>query len=579
MPSKAGRLSFVYSNRGRFLRFKRKLRRRQASRQIPGYSPLVSRLLAGRGIRDTTEMDLSLKGLLPPDDMSGIKAAARLLADTMEAGERSLIVGDFDADGATACALLVAALSEMGAVVDYLVPDRFRYGYGLTPEIVKVAEDRQPNLLVTVDNGISSMGGVALANSLGMKVIITDHHLPGPQLPDATAIVNPNQPGCGFASKNLAGVGVAFYLLSALRAELRERGHFADRPEPHLASYLDLVALGTIADVVALDQNNRRLVHEGLRRIRSGRTRPGILALLKVAGVDHRCTCSRDLAFSLAPRVNAAGRLSDIGVGIECLLATGDQAGELALRLDEINSERKNIELDMRNQAEKLLAGLTLDQEENVGLCLFDETWHQGVVGIIASRIKDKTGRPVMAFANAGNGELKGSGRSVRGFHIRDALDVIGTRHPGLISHFGGHAMAAGLTLAKQQLEPFRAAFDQEAKRILSAEQLENIMVTDGAVGQPITLEVAREVNEAAPWGQGFPEPLFEGEFRVLDQRIVGGSHLKLLLDDITGPPLDAILFNHPALLEGHELRCAFRMEINRHRGAVKPQLVIEAVV
>ena len=570
-----------------------KLVRRTASGDLPGFTPLLSRLFAARGITDAAEMDLSLQGLLAPDALAGLRAAADLVADAMQQDERLLILGDFDADGATAAALLVSGLSEMGcAAVDYLVPDRFAFGYGMTPEIVKVAtESEKPDLIITVDNGISSIEGVAFANSLGIKVVITDHHLPGERLPEAAAIVNPNQPGCEFASKNLAGVGVAFYLLMAVRSRLRERGWFDDRTEPSLACHLDLVALGTIADVVTLDQNNRRLVNEGIKRIRSGAARPGLMALLEVAGIDHRYLCSRDLAFSIAPRLNAAGRLSDMTIGIDCLLAEGNRAKELARQLHDINNQRKEIEQQMRQQAEGHVAELDLHGEQDggqgigktgqhVGLCLFDASWHQGVVGIIASRISRMTARPVIAFANAGaNGgqdELKGSARSVPGFHIRDALDAVAARHPGLIAKFGGHAMAAGLSLQADQLEAFRTAFDEEAKRNLTSEQLESVLVTDGEVGQPITLELAWELAQAAPWGQGFPEPLFDGEFRVLEQRIVGERHLKLLLDS-DGQSLDAIFFNHPRLLEGSRLKCAYRIQVNQYRGRFTPQLVVEA--
>ncbi len=558
----------------------KKLIRREPGTDISGYSPLVSRLLSSRGVQTPGQLDHSLKGLTPPGQLKGVNDAAEIVCHAIEADSRILIVGDFDADGATSCALLVSALSDLGArQVGYLVPDRFKYGYGLTREIVEEAQQSQPDLIITVDNGISSIEGVAFANSLGISVVVTDHHLPGDVLPEAAAIVNPNQPGCSFPSKHLAGVGVAFYLLSVVRSTLRERGWFSERVEPVLAGYLDLVALGTIADVVVLDQNNRRLVSEGVRRIRAGRARPGLLALLELAGADYRYITSRDLAFSVAPRVNAAGRLSNIAIGIECLLASGERAHELAAQLDEINSERKEIEADMRMQAEAHVEGLALNTEENIGLCLFDPSWHQGVVGIVASRIKDKTHRPVIAFADAGDGELKGSARSVQGFHVRDALDAIAARNPGLLAKFGGHAMAAGLTLSRDKLEAFGKAFDEEARRVLTKEQLENVVVSDGPLPEAISLSVAREIQEAAPWGQGFPEPVFDGEFKIADQRIVGGRHLKLLLDEGRGPLVDAIFFSYGSLVEGHSIRCAYRLDINHYRGTFKPQLIIEALV
>ncbi len=539
-------------------------------------SPLLGRLFAARGLKSIIELDHSLRGLLPPYGLKGIQDAAEIVATAIEAESTILIVGDFDADGATGCALLVSSLKAMGAAsVTYLVPDRFKFGYGLSPEIVQVAAEFGPDLLVTVDNGISSQAGVALANSTGMQVIITDHHLPGAELPAAAAIVNPNQPDCHFESKHLAGVGVAFYLLSGVRAELRARGWFDSRSEPNLAEWLDLVALGTIADVVQLDQNNRRLVSEGLRRIRAGRARPGLNALIEIAGLDRTNLLTRDLAFSIAPRLNAAGRLQDMTVGIECLLSTGSRSEELAYYLDELNRERRNIEKSMRGEAIGLIDALSLEGEKSAGICLYRSNWHEGVVGIIASRIKERTYRPAIAFAPVSDGELKGSGRSVAGFHLRDALDALATENPGLLLRFGGHAMAAGLSIRKADFDRFCQAFDNQVTRLLGSADLEKVVMTDGSLDEEITLEIARLLELAAPWGQGFSEPQFDDDFEVLEQRIVGGSHLKLLLQPSRGQPVDAICFNHPGLLETRHIHCVYRIEVNRYRGREQPQLVV----
>lgn len=559
------------------------MKKRIVRRESPGdpdYSaPLLARVLAARGVHSEDDLDHSLGGLLPPN-LKGIDAAADILVRAVMDKQSILIVGDFDADGATSCALMVTALKTMGAgKVNYLVPDRFRFGYGLTPEIVEVARDFQPEVLVTVDNGIASIEGVARANQLGMTVVVTDHHLPGTQLPDAGAIVNPNQPGCSFASKSLAGVGVSFYLLSVVRRMLRDQGWFESRDELNLADFLDLVALGTIADVVPMDQNNRRLVSEGLKRIRSGRIRPGLLAMLRVSGVDPRFVTSRDLAFSIAPRLNAAGRLQDMTIGIECLMAVGDRAQELAEHLDALNKERREIESDMRDKAMSVLAGISVDNAAAAGICLYDEAWHQGVVGIVASRIKEKSQRPVIAFADAGNGELKGSGRSVQGFHMRDGLDAIATRHPGLLNKFGGHAMAAGLSLRQDHYARFTEAFDDEVRRVLGEAPIEQVAISDGQVTEPITVDLARQLESAAPWGQGFPEPEFDGRFEILEQRLVGERHLKLLLQPEAGGPVDAICFNHPFLVEGRYIDCAFRIEVNRYRGSEKPQLLVTLIL
>jgi len=558
----------------------RKLVRRQAAHELPGLSPLLSRLFVGRGIVDKRDLDNSLINLLPPDSFKGMAAAVAILQDALSNRQRILIIGDFDADGATSSALMLLGLKSLGAShVNYLVPDRFKFGYGLTPEIVEVALGFTPDVIVTVDNGISSIEGVDAALASKIKVIITDHHLSGDTLPAAQAIVNPNQAGCEFPSKAIAGVGVAFYLLSALRASLREAKWFT-QSEPNLADYLDLVALGTISDVVPMDRNNRILVSEGVRRIRAGRARPGIYALLSIAGIDYRQTTTRDLAFGVGPRLNAAGRLENMSLGIECLVADKDRAIELAKKLDMINTERKSIEAEMKGQAEQYIHQRSMENSEGrVGVCLFHPDWHQGVVGIVASRIKDKIHRPVIAFAKAGDNELKGSGRSIAGLHIRDALDSIAAKNPGLLVKFGGHAMAAGLSIEPKNLERFVQLFDEEARRWLTDEYLEQVVVSDGEIEEELSLDLARLVVTAAPWGQGFPEPLFDGEFEVLDQRIVGERHLKLKLRPVSGiNTLEAIAFNHDRLLEKRQLRLAYRLDINRYRGRESVQLIIESV-
>jgi single-stranded-DNA-specific exonuclease len=562
----------------------KRLVRRQAQAKLAELSPLTSRLFTGRGIVDIREADHRLQGLLPPDGLKGLDAASDLLASAVKTDKRILVIGDFDADGATSCVLLVHGLKALGAThVDYLVPNRFEFGYGLTPEIVAVAARFQPDLLITVDNGISSIDGVAAAKRQGYQVLISDHHLPGAELPIADAIVNPNQLGCEFSSKHLAGVGVAFYLLSAVRQKLRAQSWFADSGvrDPNLADYLDLVALGTIADVVPLDHNNRILVNEGVRRIRGGRSRPGLLALIAVAGANRERLVSRDLAFGVAPRLNAAGRLEDISLGIECLLSTEDsRAMTLAGKLDELNRERRTIEADMKVQAIAELdkQGWITDRNA-LGLCLFHEEWHQGVVGIVASRIKDQTGKPVIAFARSGTDELKGSGRSVAGLHIRDALDAIAAQNPGLVLKFGGHAMAAGLSLHPANLNRFKAAFDTEVRRWLTAEDLEQVVISDGPLGAELDLDIAHEIMEAAPWGQGFAEPVFDGQFEIVEQRIVGGSHLKMTLRPVEGDrTIDAIAFNYPGLAEGRFRHIAYCVDINRYRGQESVQLIVETM-
>lgn len=558
---------------------RRRIQRRQPQLESAESETLIDRLYRIRGVADPAELDYALSGLITPATMKGLDQGASLLAHAVQTDQAIMIVGDFDADGATSCALMVLVLREMGASrVDYLVPDRFRFGYGLTPEIVDVAAQRSPDLIITVDNGIASVDGVARANQLGIQVLVTDHHLPGAILPAAAAIVNPNQPDCQFPSKHLAGVGVAFYLLSAVRAKLRSDGFFGDQAGPNLAGLLDLVALGTVADVVPLDQNNRRLVHEGLRRMRARRLRPGLQALCEIAGLNPEHLTSRDLAFSLAPRLNAAGRLEDMTIGIECLLADADEAPMLAERLDNLNRERQELESTMREEAMINVDELALEGETG-GICLYSLDWHQGIVGIIASRVRERTHRPVIAFAQAGDQELKGSGRSVPGFHLRDALDTIATSQPGLITRFGGHAMAAGLSLQPDRLDAFREAFDAYVKTTLGEAPMEQVVDSDGELGEPVSLAVARQLEAAGPWGQGFPEPAFDDRFEIVEQRIVGGRHVKMRLQPETGQPVDAIYFNQPSLIENRFVRCAYRIEINRFRGRETPQLIVNAIV
>ena len=546
--------------------------------------PLLTRLYAARGVQSAAELDKGLARLIPYQQLKGVDAAVELLVDALEKGERILYVGDFDADGATASSVGVLALRMLGAAwVDYLVPNRFEYGYGLTPEIVAVALEKRPQLLVTVDNGISSIDGVAAAKAAGLRVLVTDHHLPGPELPAADAIVNPNQPGCDFPSKAMAGVGVIFYVMLALRARLRERGWFAARgvAEPNLAELLDLVSLGSVADVVPLDANNRILVHQGLARIRAGRARPGLRALLEVAGRDCRRITSTDLGFILGPRLNAAGRLDDMSLGIELLLCEDESlARDMAVQLDQLNQDRKAIEQGMQREALAQLKELPVE-EMPFGLCLFDPEWHQGVIGILASRLKERYHRPTIAFADAGDGTLKGSARSVAGFHIRDALDAVAARHPGLISKFGGHAMAAGLSLPQENFGAFAAAFDAEVRRQLDEQDLTGRLLSDGQLGaEEFHLELARALRQAGPWGQHFPEPLFHGIFQIVQQRVVGERHLKLVLKTECGSlQLDAIAFNidrdiwpNPTV---RWAEVAYKLDVNEFRGNETVQLMV----
>ncbi|MEN3372017.1 single-stranded-DNA-specific exonuclease RecJ [Dechloromonas sp. ZS-1] len=539
-----------------------------------GLHPLLARLYAARGVTDKAELDYELKSLLPPASLTHATDAAQILADAIEAEARLLIIGDYDCDGATATAVGLRALKSLGATVDFLVPDRFKLGYGLSPEIVDVAASLSPDLIITVDNGIASLEGVARAQEHGIAVLITDHHLPAETLPPADCIVNPNQPGCDFPSKCIAGVGVMFYVALALRAELRERGYFNDHPEPNFADLLDLVALGTVADVVKLDRNNRILVSQGLKRMRAGRMQPGIAALFKAAGRDPKRASAFDLGFLLGPRLNAAGRLADMRLGIECL-STDDPARalQIAQELDNLNRERREIESDMQDQALVLLEALNTD-DPAPGVALFDESWHEGVVGILASRIKEKLHRPVFAFAASEGGIIKGSGRSIPGLHLRDALDLIAKRAPGILVRFGGHAMAAGATLREGDFERFQALFAEVAGELLDPADLTRTLETDGALETGyISLDIAR-LLENEVWGQGFPAPLFVDEFEVEQQRVLKDKHLKLRLRK-GNARIDAIQFNF-ARQPGDRTRAAFRLAINEYMGVESPQLMIE---
>lgn len=539
-----------------------------------GMHPLLARLYAARGVKDKTELDYELKSLIPPSALTNTTAAAHLLADAIEAEAKLLIIGDYDCDGATATAVGVRALKMLGAEVDFLLPDRFKLGYGLSPEIVDLAAQQSPDLIITVDNGIASIEGVARARELGIATLITDHHLPGESLPDAECIVNPNQPGCDFPSKCIAGVGVMFYVMLALRAELRERGFFADRPEPNFASLLDLVALGTVADVVKLDRNNRILVSQGLKRMRAGQLQAGLEALFKAAGRDSKKATAMDLGFILGPRLNAAGRLADMRLGVEALL-TDDMARALniAQQLDALNRERREIESGMQEQAMILLESIDAN-DAAPGIALFNESWHEGVVGILASRIKEKLHRPVFAFAPGEGGILKGSGRSIPGLHLRDALDLVAKRAPGVLLRFGGHAMAAGATIRAEDFEQFREQFAQVASELLAPADLTRTLETDGGLeGAYFSLEISR-LLENEIWGQGFPAPLFVDEFEVEQQRVLKEKHLKLRLRK-SDTRIDGIQFNFNKQ-PGHNTRIVYRLSINEYLGVETPQLMIE---
>ncbi len=548
--------------------------------------PVLQKIFANRGLMQPEQIERSLKDLIPFDNLKGIEQAVELLFATIKQQQRILVVGDFDADGATSTTLALTILRAFGVNdVHYLVPNRFEYGYGLTPEIVDVAIQLKPELIITVDNGISSWQGVAHAKANGIKVLVTDHHLPGQQLPDADAIVNPNQPGDEFPSKNLAGVGVIYYVMLALRSHLRSQNWFQQNniQEPNMGDFLDLVALGTYADVVPLDKNNRILVYQGLQRIRAGLCRPGITALLEVSNRNPKTIIATDLGFALGPRLNAAGRLDDMSLGIECLLA-GDivAAREMAQILNNLNQERRFIEAEMQEQALQALKKLHLDESKElpIGLCIYDPDWHQGVIGILASRIKDRLHRPVIAFAKVSDDEVKGSARSVPGIHIRDILDAIASRHPELISKFGGHAMAAGLSLELKNYAAFSQAFDEEVRRHLKQEDLFQRIYSDGELeSKDLSLELAELIREAGPWGQAFPEPIFDGVFNIMDQRLVGSKHLKLTLHK-DAKLVDAIAFN-VNIKEWPNHRCktlniAYRLDVNEFRGARNLQLILE---
>jgi single-stranded-DNA-specific exonuclease len=558
--------------------------------QQAGLSPLLAQLFAARGVRSAEELDDGLARLLPPEGLLGISAAAQLLADSIEADARICIVADYDCDGATACTVALRGLRLLGARPEqlcYVVPDRAIHGYGLTPAIVELAMGLQPQVLMTVDNGIASLAGVAHAKALGLQVLVTDHHLPALiggviELPVADALVNPSQPGCTFESKNLAGVGVAFYVLLALRSELRARGRFTAAAQPKLDGLLDLVALGTVADVVKLDANNRRLVAQGLKRMRAGRVQPGIAALFSAAGRDCTRANAFDLGFALGPRINAAGRLSDMTLGIECLLTDDPtRALELAKQLDAINRERRVIEADMREQAELKLDELLQDPKLNgappAALSIFEPDFHEGVVGIIASRLKDRLHRPTFVFARGADGQLKGSGRSIAGFHLRDALDLVAKRHPEVLKKFGGHSMAAGCTLAEDGFACFDAALQQVASEWLDAATLTRTLRTDGPLAaEQFTAETVRALD-AQVWGQAFEAPLFCDEVTIVSQRLVGERHMKLRVRQ-GGMLREAIWFGHSDPLPPTG-RLAYRLSLDEYQGQQRVQMVVEAMV
>ncbi len=540
-----------------------------------GLHPVLARVYAARRIHSAAELDNDVQRLLPPASLARCEEAAVLLADAIAAKQKLLIVADYDADGATACAVGMRALRSMGANVDYLVPNRFELGYGLTPELVDIAVPREPHLIITVDNGIASVEGVERARRLGIATLITDHHLPGAELPRAECIVNPNQPGCGFASKSLAGVGVMFYVMLALRAELRKRGAFASQAEPNLAALTDLVALGTVADVVPLDANNRILVAQGLKRIRAGRAQAGLDALLRAAGRAPIDAGGFDLGFVLGPRLNAAGRLADMSLGIECLV-TDDaaRAANCALELDGLNRERRRIEAEMLEQARA--AADAVADDPGPAAAFFDPSWHQGVVGILASRLRERLHRPVFCFARATGGELRGSGRSIPGFHLRDCLDLVAKRAPNLILRFGGHAQAAGLTLREADFERFRETLIQVAAETLPPAALTRTVETDGGLTpSEMSLDLAQSLRGRL-WGQGFPEPLFCDTFALESQRVVGGKHSKLKLS-IDGRRLEAIRFNALDPLPPR-FRAAYRLSVNDYNALPSVQLTVEHV-
>ncbi|MDP3745340.1 MAG: single-stranded-DNA-specific exonuclease RecJ [Methylotenera sp.] len=547
--------------------------------QAAGVSPLMSRLFAARGVVNVSQMSVNLSSLLPPQTLTHNQAMAKLLADAIADNKKLLVIGDYDADGATATAVAVKGLRALGASVGFLVPNRFEYGYGLTPEIVVLAALQKPDVIITVDNGIASVDGVSAANALGIQVLITDHHLPGQETPQAACIINPNQHGCTFASKHLAGVGVMFYCLLGLRAELRERGAFVQKTEPNLTELLDLVALGTVADLVKLDENNRILVEQGLRRIRAGACSHGITALLKVAAREPATASAQDLGFYVGPRLNAAGRLDDMTLGIQCLLAESEsQALQIAQQLHDLNVQRRSIEADMQDSANISLEEIQIAHQYSISLHQPD--WHQGVIGILASRIKERHHRPVIAFADAGDGLLKGSGRSIAGLHLRDALDLLSKHQPDLIIKFGGHAMAAGLTIKLEDFNLFKLSFEIVVKSLITEADLESVLEVDGNLNaNEMTFQVA-QILENQVWGQGFAPPLFYDEFEVVNQRILGEKHLKLSLKPISSQAplvIDAIYFNQTDLLDSR-IQAAYQLQTNSYNGAQKVQLNLRHV-
>lgn len=546
--------------------------------------PLLRRLYVARGVATAAELDLGLNQLIPISQLGGVAQAVDLLCAHFQRESRILVVGDFDADGATSTALVVRQLTRLGfADVRFLVPNRFQFGYGLTPEIVRLAAEQQPALIITVDNGVSSHAGVVEAAVLGIETLITDHHLTGESLPAANVIVNPNSPGEAFPSKALAGVGVAFYVMAALTREMHARGLCTSAPP--VSDLLDLVALGTVADLVPLDRNNRVLVHQGLRRIRAGRCSAGMRALLESANRTLAQVVATDLGFQIGPRLNAAGRLDDMTVGIQCLLTDDPVAARmLAARLAQLNQDRKELELTMQQEAMFAIEEMRAeDPALPLGLCLFDESWHQGVVGLVASRVKDRVHRPVIALARADEATLKGSARSVSHVHIRDVLDAIAARHPGLITKFGGHAMAAGLTLPAAGLEQFRVAFDEEVRRWMSLADAAGVVQSDGPLpGEHRTIDVARLLRDAGPWGQAFPEPLFDGCFSVRSIRVLSERHLRLEVHDGEGHGCEAIAFRHfdhddaPEVRPNSRVELAYRLDVNQWNGTERLQLVVE---
>lgn len=551
--------------------------------------PALVNVYAGRKIGSLEELDYSLKNLLSFRLLGSVEKAARLLASILKQQKRVVIVADYDADGATACALAIRGLKMMGLKdVQFIVPDRFEHGYGLSPAIVELSAELNPDLIITVDNGISSVDGVKLARSKGIDVLITDHHLPGPDLPDASVIVNPNMENDTFPSKSLAGVGVLFYVLAALRAELRQQSWFEQQKiaEPNLAQFLDLVALGTIADVVPLDPNNRILVFQGLQRIRQGLCAAGISALLSVAKRTALKINSSDLGFSVGPRLNAAGRLTDMRLGIECLISDDqDKAMQMARKLDDLNQERRMIQEEMQSEAIADIEMMDLQTKQSLssGMCLFKENWHQGVIGVLASKIKEKTHRPVIAFARESDELLKGSARSIRDIHIRDVIEAIATAHPGLILTYGGHAMAAGLSIRHDSFEKFSELFDQEINRLIKMTGFDSELMSDGELEpDDFTIELAEELAQAGPWGQGFPEPRFDGKFKILSSRIVGTKHLKLqLYIEDKKSPIEAIAFNTTDDLRSggyEEVVAYYRLDVNEYLGRRTPQLIVEHI-